>query len=326
MSLMLLMLQAPVCLFAAADPVAEPVPVILDTDLGDDIDDTWALAMLLGCPQLDTRLIVTAWRDTEARARLAAKLLERLGRTDIPLGIGVKTGDGEMAQAQWIGDYALDAYPGTLHRDGVQAMIDTIKASPRPVTLIVIGPQTNIREALKRDPAIAENARVITMAGSVRIGYGGREGAAAEWNVRCDVEAVRAVFAAPWEVIMNPLDLCGQLQLQGDDYAKVTGSDHPRARAVIENYDIWKNRHRYPEDSTSVLFDTVSVYLAFDESLCRFETVKLSVTDEGVTVPDPNGRPVRCAIGWKDDDAEPAFKKLLIESLTSEKGARLPRR
>ena len=64
----------------------ERVPVILDTDLGDDIDDTWALAMMLGMPQIDLKLIVTASEDTPARTRLTARILQDMGRTDIDLG------------------------------------------------------------------------------------------------------------------------------------------------------------------------------------------------------------------------------------------------
>ena len=69
---------------------ATPIPVILDTDLGDDIDDTWALAMLLGSPQVDVKLIVTASDDTPTKTRLVAKILEGMGRTDILLAQGVK--------------------------------------------------------------------------------------------------------------------------------------------------------------------------------------------------------------------------------------------
>ena len=149
-------------------------PVILDTDLGDDIDDTWALAMVLGCPQLDLKLIVTSTHDTEAKTRLVAKILERVGRTDIPIGTGVKTGDREINQAKWLGNYDLGSYPGKIYEDGVQATIELIKSSSAPMTLLVIGPQTNLKEALLREPAIAEKARVVSMAGSVEIGYRGK--------------------------------------------------------------------------------------------------------------------------------------------------------
>ena len=123
-------------------------PVILDTDIGDDIDDTWALLMLLRMPQLDLRLVVGDYGNAIYRGRLLAKLLHATGRSDIPVGIGVDPADNPGQQSDWIGDYGLKDYPGTIFEDGVQALIDTVMNSPEPVTLICIGPVPNIAEAL----------------------------------------------------------------------------------------------------------------------------------------------------------------------------------
>jgi len=289
------------------------VPVILDTDIGDDIDDTWALLMLLGSPQVDLKLIVTAVDDTETKTRLVAKILQRVGRTDVPIGTGVKTSDRKINQLAWLGDYDLSAYPGTVIKDGVQATIDLVKSAPNPVTILVIGPQTNLKEALRRDPSIAANARIVAMAGSVAIGYNGKETPDAEYNVARDVEAARAVFAAPWEITIAPLDVCGTLVVSGDRYAKIKTSQSPRARTVIENYDLWTHRKKHPADASSVLYDTVAAYLALEDALCEMKTVKLTVDDKGRTVPAETGRPVRCALKWKDRDA---FEELLVRTLT----------
>ena len=64
-------------------------PVILDTDIGFDVDDVWALAFLLRCPELDIKLITTDTGDTHYSAKIVAKLLQIAGRTDIPIGIGI---------------------------------------------------------------------------------------------------------------------------------------------------------------------------------------------------------------------------------------------
>ncbi len=309
MELFALLLQS--SLFSAS--TQNPVPVILDTDLGDDIDDTWALGMLLGCPQVDMKLIVTAQDDTPAKTRLVAKILERMGRTDIPIGTGVKTSETRLHQADWLGDYTLTNYPGKIYEDGIQALIDYIHQSPASVTLCVIGPQTNIAEALKRDPSIAAKARVVTMAGSVFIGYNGKEGRTPEYNVYKNIPAARAVFAAPWEITMAPLDICGTLVLRGERYATVVKSKNPRAVTIIENYDLWANRKHHPADASSVLFDTVAAYLAFVEDLCEIETIRLIIDDKGDTVPDESGRPVRCALRFTDRDA---FENLLVKSVT----------
>ncbi len=322
MSVMLFVSQVSILLHAAVPH--EPIPVILDTDIGSDIDDTWALAMMLGSPQIDLKLITTAFRDTPVKTRLVARMLERWNRTDIPIGTGLKTDDGGINQLEWLGEYDFKKYPGMVYEDGVQALIDTIKKSDREITLVVLGPQMNISEALKRDPSIAEKARVVTMAGSVHIGYQGHEGRQPEWNVRADIEAARAVFNAPWEIVMNPLDICGDLRLTGEPYLRVADSAAPRARVVIENYTTWTHRDKQPQNSSSILFDTVSVYMAVDTSLCRMETVKLSIDDDGNTVPDENGRPVHCALGWKTAEAEEQYKQLLIQSLTNPVGVRYP--
>src|SRR5260221_7264807 len=132
-----------------------PVPVILDTDIGDDIDDTWALALLLKSPELDLKLVVGDYGKAEYRSRLLAKFLDRAGRSDVPVGIGVDIAPhGEGGQAAWIKDYELKSYRGKIQADGVQAIIDAVMESPQTVTLICIGPVPNIAEALKREPRI----------------------------------------------------------------------------------------------------------------------------------------------------------------------------
>jgi inosine-uridine nucleoside N-ribohydrolase len=291
---------------------ARPVPVILDTDIGDDIDDTWALALLLRSPELDLRLALSDHGDTSYRARLLARLLQVAGQTDVPVGVGVPGPPEPRRQAAWIEDYPLERYPGTVHPDGVQALIDTILASPDPVTLVAIGPVPNIAEALRREPRIARRARFVGMHGSVRRGYGSKPEPAAEYNVKADPDAFRAVLEAPWPVTITPLDTCGIVRLEGPRYAAVRDCPDPLIAAVIENYRVWAasmGKPQMPADASSILFDTVAVYLAFAEDLLAIEEIPLTVTPDGFTRPDPDrGRPTRCATDWRD---LPAFLDLL---------------
>ena len=128
-----------------------------------------------------------------------------------------------------------------------------------------------------------------------------------------DVAAAQAVFAAAWPITLAPLDVCGTLRLGGSRYARVASSEARRARTVIENYEQWSNRGGHPPGSSSVLFDTVAAYLTFDEAFCTMKTEQLVVDDKGRTTPDKNGRPVRCALGWRD---RAAFEELLVRSIT----------
>ena len=305
----------------AADASAAKIPVILDTDIGDDIDDTWALGLLLKSPELDLKLVVGDYGKPDYRARLLAKFLERAGRTDVAVGVGFDNGvKGEGGQAAWIKDYSLKSYPGKVYADGVQALIDTIMKSKKPVTLISIGPMPNVAEALQREPRIAERARFVGMYGSVRVGYGNSSKISAEWNVKANPKACQKAFTAPWEMTITPLDTCGLIHLTGEKYRKVRDSKAPVAAAVIENYRLWAAAHKKPdqtnaaESHSSTLFDTVAVYLSFAQQFCAMETIGLRVTDDGFTRIEPGAKSVRVAVSWKDLGA---YEDLLVERLTT---------
>ena len=273
--------------------------------------------LLLSRPEFDVKLVVGDYGLSEYRACLIAKFLETVGRTDIPVGVGMKVERARGAnQAEWVKDYKLESYPGKVHRDGVQAIIDTIMQSPEPITLIAVGPLPNVAEALKREPRIAERARFVGMHGSVRRGYGGSSKPSAEWNVRADPQACRKVLSAPWDVTITPLDTCGIVHLTGEKYQKVLRSGNPVAKAIIENYRIWSKRmqHAKPDRASSTLYDTVAVYLAFDQSLAKMEKLPIRVTDDGHTVIDKQAKTMNVATEWKDLGA---FEDLLAETVSS---------
>ena len=139
----------------------QKIPIIFDTDICDDIDDTWALALLLQSPELDIKLITTEVGNTPSKAKTVAKFLETVGRTDIPIGIGVKQHDGHHRQDAWAKDYKLSSYPGTIYQDGVQALIDTVMKSNKPIKIVAVGPLPNIAAALQREPKIAQKAEFV---------------------------------------------------------------------------------------------------------------------------------------------------------------------
>jgi inosine-uridine nucleoside N-ribohydrolase len=295
----------------AAAPAPPPLPVILDTDIGDDIDDTWALVLALKSPEIDLRLVVTDYGNTEHRAKIVARILEIAGRTDIPIGIGIKQNDKDSPQGEWVKGYDLSSYPGKVLKDGVQALIDTAMASPQPMTLVSIGPPPNLEAALAREPRLASRLRIAGMYGSLRRGYGGKPSPEPEWNVKAIPSAARALLGAPWaEAVVTPLDTCGVVQLKGERYARVRDSRDPLARALVESYRLWCARQEWCAKDTehvtaksSTLYDTVAVYLAMARDLLTTETLGVRVTDEGMTVPDPAGRPLAWATEWKDRDA-----------------------
>ncbi len=296
------------------------IPVILDTDIGTDIDDTWALAMLLRSPELRLKAVVSTHGDPHYRGLLAAKMLHLAGRSDVPVGEG--SGDGQLGpkrrgQEGWLGDYQAEDYPGTYRTDGVKLMVETILDAAEPVTVLSIGPCSSVRLALAMAPEIAAKARFVGMHGAVRRGYRDSPNPVPEYNVFIDVPAFRAALQADWPKTLTPLDTCGTVVLEGDDYARVRDSADPLARLVIDNYRVWAEAAGRPDMAdrrSSTLFDTVAVYLAFADDLLKMESVRLGVQDDGLTIESPQGAEVRAAMAWRDC---PAFKHLLIERLTT---------
>ena len=285
----------------------DKIPVILDTDIGTDIDDTWALAMLLNCPELDLRLITTVSGDTDYRAHLAAKFLQTADRTDIPIGIGLGNPEGSLNfQAEWLAGFDPIAYPGVIQPDGVNTLLEIVSKAEEPVTIISIGPATNIANALEKAPHIAKKCHFVGMYGSIYYGYNSTVGAELEANVQQDVPSFRRVLSAAWEkIIITPLDTCGRVMLEGSRYQQLFCSEDPILKALIENYRIWSKRVTwmdvdYQETRSSILFDTVAVYLAYSHDLVEITSMNLRVTDNGITVPDPMGEKVMVALNWRN--------------------------
>jgi inosine-uridine nucleoside N-ribohydrolase len=309
------------CVGARAAP-GERVPVVLVTDIGTDIDDTWALALLLRSPELDLKLVVADPADTAYRARVVAKFLEAAGRGDVPVAIGDNTGprgDDTRTLTPWIVGYPIERYPGTVRRDGVQALIDVVETSPAPVTIIEIGPVHSLAMALRQVPGIAAKCRLVGMFGSFDVGYDGGP-PSAETNVRVDPQALRAVLAAPWrDILLTPLDTCGSVGLRGEQYHAIwSATADPMLRALIESYCIFAPRQTwmrcdYFATRSTTLFDCVAVYLAYTEARLRVETVSFDVTPDGFTRRSANGPfRARVALQWTD---RPGFEAQLADRL-----------
>lgn len=299
------------------------IPVILDTDIGADIDDLWALLLMLKSPEFDIKLVLTSTGDTTARARVVAKTLELAGRTDIPIGIGIPDHRMKNYMLDWIQDYDFKAYPGVVYQDGIKALIDTINSAPGPVTLIDIGPLPNIAAALDRDPGIAPKVDFVGMYGSIRSGYTGQKTVHPEYNVQCFIPESQKAFAAPWKTMtITPLDTCGVVVLEGEKYQKILQHDSPLTQALMEAYHIWITNPELPLETipnmasikSTTLFDTVAVYLALSTDLVKIEKLGIRVDDEGVTRIDRKAPRIHCATAWKNLSA---FEDWLIERLTN---------
>jgi purine nucleosidase len=294
---------------------ATPQLAILDTDIGDDIDDAFALALALKSPELRILGITTAFGDTELRARLVDRYLHAVGRDDIPVAAGVPTPHNNVfTQAAYAQQWSAG-----VHADGVNFLLSQIRAHPGEVTLIAIGPLTNIQEAIKRDPAMFRKLkRVVLMGGSIYRGYDGRNGERrppdAEWNINRDPAGAQALLAAGVPVFMMPLDST-QVHLETTEREAIFAHGSPLTDQLTLLYHQWKaGSDGHPDAPT--LFDPVAVTYAIHPELCPATPLRIEVDDKGFTRPVDG--PPNAEVCLKSD--EKGFLELLLGRLTKDGG------
>lgn len=278
-------------LASAVDP--KPVPIVLDTDIGTDIDDAFALALVLKSPELDLRAVTTVSGDTQARARLAAKMLSVAGRHDVPVAAGVSGRPLGIAQTRWADGFSS---PSLLKIGAVRLMKREIDRGHGEIIIVAIGPLTNVAALFEQYPAEKHKIRrIVLMGGSIARGYAPGSGAAPEYNIASDAKAAQAVFAAGVPIEMAPLDVTARLQLDAAHRQRIFAQGTPLADALRAVYLLWGRR-------TPTLYDPMAVSLLLDPQLCTMKPLAIEVTDKGMTVP-VTGKKTNAVAGLETDPA-----------------------
>jgi purine nucleosidase len=279
---------APLQLIAqqSATPAVAKSKIIVDTDIGDDIDDAFALALAMRSPELEILGITTAWGDTELRARLVQRFLNENGAPDVLIAPGVPTkSTAVFSQARW----AQDGPPFQKQVDAAEFLLQQVRKAPGEITLVAIGPLTNIGSAIDRDAAAFKKLkRVVLMGGSIRRGYGDLgyapdRGPQPEYNIYSDVAAAQKFFASGVPIFMMPLD---STQLMLDEVKRniLFSAGTPMTNSLAALYYQWAERNRTP---TPTLFDVMAVAYVIQPELCPAEPLRITVDAQGLTRSSP---------------------------------------
>lgn len=267
----------------SGQPPKEPQKIIIDTDIGDDIDDAFAVALALHCPELQILGITTTFRDTEARAKLLDRFLGELGREDIPVAAGVPTPYGKPMSQQ---PYAEGGHFAKIsHRNAVDFILEQIRRYPNEITLIAIGPLMNVGALMDKDPeAFHQLKRVVMMGGSIERGYGDLgysppHGPDAEWNIVNDIPSAKKLFLSGVPLFVMPLDST-QLQLDEVKRAFLFRQGTPTTDALTLLYHQWGGQ-------TPTLFDPMTIAYMVDPKFCPAEPLHIRVDDKGFTRTEP---------------------------------------
>jgi purine nucleosidase len=273
---------------AKASTAASKTPqmVWIDTDIGDDIDDAFALGLILRSPELKVVGISTAFGDTETRARLVDRFLassqQASGVAGIPVYSGVRTvTDNPMTQKAY-----AEHFPARKHEDGVAAMLEAIRAHPGEITLIGLGPLFNIGAAIGRDPAtFCKLKRVVMMGGAVEHGYIGSQGeqrpAEPEWNIKQDPNGAAKLLASGVPIFMAPLDST-QIPLEAKDRDALFATGNSVTDQLTLLYYQWMALS-WNHSPTPTLFDPLAAAYTFRPDLCPMTPMRLAVEADGLT-------------------------------------------
>ena len=265
-----------------SEPKSGPEMVWIDTDIGDDIDDAFALGLILRSPELKVLGISTAFGDTETRARLVDRFLAATGVANIPVTAGVPTEtDNPLTQRAY-----AEHFPARKHADGVVALLTAIRQRPGQITLIAIGPLFNIGAAIDRDSVTFKKLkRVVMMGGSVRRGYDGKNGETRppepEWNIDRDPKDASKLLAAGVPIFMAPLDST-QISLAPADREALFAAGNPLTDQLTLLYHQW-GAHSWDHSPTPTLFDPVAAAYTFRPEVCPMQPMRLAVDDKGLT-------------------------------------------
>jgi purine nucleosidase len=253
--------------------------IIIDTDIGDDIDDAFAVALALKSPELQILGITTEFGDTAMRANLVDRMLEEAGMPGIPVAVGIHT-DAKTSLSQR--PYADGGhFQRRLHEQAVEFILNQIQLFPGEITLVTIGPLVNIGAMIDRDPqTFRKLKRVVSMGGSIDRGYGDPYAPSApaqpEWNILNDVASARKLFASGVPVYLMPLDST-QLKLDEVKREYLFRQGTPLTDALTILYHQWGQL-------TPTLYDPMTIAFVDEPTLCPVQPMNISVDDKGMTL------------------------------------------
>ncbi len=254
------------------DDGAMPMPVVLDTDIGTDIDDAYALVLAARSPELALRAITTVNNDVAIRSRIALRLLADLGLR-VPVAAGLADSLTPDTRHGWLGHEGrgidlTDA--GVDPRPAPQVIADEAVAADLAgdrLTVIAIGALSNVAAAIRDFPDAMRRVRRIVIMGATFEGYG-VERAAAEHNILCDSVAADIVFGSGIPVVVIGLNVTQHTRMTAEDVAAVERIGGPLARDLVGMHRVWFEMIRQDH---SPMHDGLAVAAAYAPEMVTLE-------------------------------------------------------
>lgn len=277
---------------AQAQAPRAPEKIIIDTDIGDDVDDAFAVALALKSPEFEILGFTAPFGDTLARAKMLDRMLTEAGRGDIPVAMGTASdanlpGFNQRRYAEG-GQRYRASYP-----DSTDFILDQIRKHPGQITLVAVGPLPNVGALIDRDIATFRKLkRVAIMGGSFRpipnpYGLGKPTGPMPEWNIKNDIKSAQKLFTSGVPVVVLPLDSTIGLKLHEVARNQLLAQGTHLTDMLGTVYHMWRMGTK---NITPTLFDPMVLAWLAQPSLCPMTPMLVRVQDDGMTV-EEKGKP-----------------------------------
>lgn len=272
--------------------------IILDTDIGSDIDDAHALLFAMKHPRLDLLGVTTVYGDTLLRAKIARKVVENTQYSHIPIHRGMLSfydprgtwytgyeGEGILTHE----DARKSAQEMGIGTQAPEFIVETIMAHPGKVNVVAIGALTNIAGALCYEPRIVNSIKHLYIMGgalsfpeplTIENIMWTQE---AEHNILCDIQAAQEVIASKIPKTIIPLDVTCNVPIQKEKF-KILNTDHAGEQGVYNMTEIWfqyrTQLFQQPIEETC-MHDPLTIAALTNQSLMGYKDLPLMVADDG---------------------------------------------
>ena len=280
---------AAILLIAGPAKAQQREKIIIDSDIGDDIDDAFAVGLALSSPEFEILGVSASFGDTVARARMFDRMLGELGRSDIPVAMGAPAAVNLNAftQRRYAEGGTVTARP---HPNAVDFVLGQARKYPGQVTLVAIGPLPNVGAMIDKDPAAFKLLKqVVIMGGSIRTmndpyGVAAPVAPHPEWNIKNDIAGAKKLFASGVTLKVMPLDSTANLKFH--DVARTALFQHG---SMLTNIlaGLYYECSAATRAPTPILYDPMTLAALLQPSLCPLTPLHITLDDTGNTKETP---------------------------------------
>jgi inosine-uridine nucleoside N-ribohydrolase len=254
---------------------------IIDTDIGDDIDDAFAIYLAMK-RKVDLIGVTTVYQNTDERSRMAKKLFKCFGRgyENVPVYTGYgQTLENSIKKFRHIVQYTPELERPEYIPDeeeperAIDFLVESAKKYGEDLTIVAIGPFTNIARAIQKQPNVFEKCKVVIMGGAYFRQF-------ADWNVTCDTIAADIVFKNIPQLECMGADVTHALEIGQENAAKILNyqGEDLAVKYIQELFIIWRERNG---GASPWLHDPLAVYYAIDPTICEMKDASIVVITDG---------------------------------------------